>query len=86
MFSFMFDYDISSFCCMREANTVLMETKTILFGETGLDELVQWLKSTGEPQDIRNVLHHYLEILQDYQPDTVSSDEEQEGGSQEART
>jgi hypothetical protein len=40
-----------------------MEAKTITFGETALDELVQWLKSTGQPQDLEVVVKAYLEIL-----------------------
>lgn len=41
-----------------------MDVKTIIYGETALDQLVQWLRSTGEPQDIEDVVRHYLEILQ----------------------
>ena len=40
-----------------------MDTKTISFGETALDKLLQWLRSTGEPKDIDEVLERYLEIL-----------------------
>ncbi len=40
-----------------------MDAKTIIYGETAIDELVQWLRSTGEPQDIEVVVQHYLEIL-----------------------
>jgi hypothetical protein len=42
-----------------------MDAKTIIYGETALDKLVQWLKSTGEPQDLEIVVQHYLEILRD---------------------
>lgn len=35
----------------------------ITFGETALDRLLQWLRSTGEPKDIREALQQYLEIL-----------------------
>ena len=35
----------------------------ITFGETALDRLLQWLRSTGEPKDIREVVQQYLEIL-----------------------
>ena len=31
--------------------------------ETAIDRLLQWLRSTGEPKDIREVLQQYLEIL-----------------------
>ncbi len=40
-----------------------MDAKTIIYGETALDELVQWLRSTGEPQDIDTVVERYLDIL-----------------------
>jgi hypothetical protein len=40
-----------------------MDAKTIIFGETALDTLVQWLHARGEPQDIDSLLEHYLEIL-----------------------
>jgi len=40
-----------------------MEAKTITFGETAIDKLVQWLKSTGEPQDLDTVIKRYLDIL-----------------------
>jgi hypothetical protein len=41
-----------------------MEARTIIYGETALDTLVQWLRSTGEPQDLEVVVEKYLEILQ----------------------
>lgn len=40
-----------------------MDAKAIIYGETALDKLVQWLRSTGQPQDIEVVVRHYLEIL-----------------------
>jgi len=40
-----------------------MDAKMITFGETSLDRLLQWLRSTGEPKDIREVVQQYLEIL-----------------------
>lgn len=40
-----------------------MDAKSIIYGETAIDKLVQWLKSTGEPQDIEFVVEVYLEIL-----------------------
>lgn len=35
----------------------------ITFGETAIDRLLQWLRSTGEPKDIKEVVQQYLEIL-----------------------
>jgi hypothetical protein len=40
-----------------------MDAKLINFGETALDRLLQWLRSTGEPKDIKELLQQYLEIL-----------------------
>ncbi len=40
-----------------------MDAKQIIFGETSLDKLLQWLRSSGEPKDIREVLVQYLQIL-----------------------
>ncbi len=42
-----------------------MDAKNIIFGETGIDRLVQWLRSTGEPQDVEAVVARYLEILRE---------------------
>jgi hypothetical protein len=40
-----------------------MDAKLITFGETSLDRLLQWLRSSGEPKDIKELLRQYLEIL-----------------------
>jgi hypothetical protein len=40
-----------------------MDAKTVIYGETALDRLVQWLRSTGQPQDIEAVTRRYLETL-----------------------
>ncbi len=42
-----------------------MDARTIIYGETALDKLVQWLRATGEPQDIEQVVQRYLEILRE---------------------
>jgi hypothetical protein len=42
-----------------------MEARNIIYGETGLDTLVQWLRSTGEPQELDRLLERYLEILRE---------------------
>ncbi len=42
-----------------------METRTILFGETALDLLAQWLREQGVPRTLDDVLQKYLEILRD---------------------
>lgn len=40
-----------------------MDAKLITFGETAMDRLLQWLRSSGEPKDINELLQQYLEIL-----------------------
>ena len=40
-----------------------MDAKMITFGETALDKLLQWLRSSGEPKDIDELLRQYLELL-----------------------
>lgn len=42
-----------------------MDAKMIIYGETALDKLVQWLRATGEPQDLGVVVERYLEILRE---------------------
>lgn len=42
-----------------------MDSKMIVYGETALDKLTQWLRATGEPQDIEQVIRRYLEILRE---------------------
>lgn len=42
-----------------------MEARNIIYGETGLDTLVQWLRATGEPQELDRLLERYLEILRE---------------------
>jgi hypothetical protein len=43
----------------------MMDAKAIIYGETGIDKLMQWLRSTGEPQDVEVVVKRYLEILRE---------------------
>lgn len=40
-----------------------MDAKMITFGETSIDKLLQWLRSSGEPKDIDELVRQYLEIL-----------------------
>lgn len=42
-----------------------MEAKNIIYGETAIETLVQWLKSAGEPQELEVVVKKYLEILRE---------------------
>jgi len=40
-----------------------MDAKNVIFGETGLEKLVQLLRASGQPQDIAKLVERYLEIL-----------------------
>jgi hypothetical protein len=42
-----------------------MDAKNVIFGETGLDKLVQALRASGQPQDIAKLVERYLEILRE---------------------
>jgi hypothetical protein len=42
-----------------------MDAKNVIFGETGLDKLVQMLRASGQPQDISKLVERYLEILRE---------------------
>ena len=42
-----------------------MDAKNVIFGETGLDKLVQLLRASGQPQDIAKLLERYVEILRE---------------------
>jgi hypothetical protein len=41
----------------------LMDAKMITFGDTAMDKLLQWLRSSGEPKCIDELLHQYLTML-----------------------
>ena len=40
-----------------------MDAKNVVYGETGLDQLVQQLRALGKPIDISELTQHYLAIL-----------------------
>lgn len=40
-----------------------MDAKMITFGETAMEKLLQWLRSSGEPKELEDLLRQYLEIL-----------------------
>ncbi|MBA3945879.1 MAG: hypothetical protein H0X37_15085 [Herpetosiphonaceae bacterium] len=40
-----------------------MDSRTIRVGDTGLDQLIQWLKQTGQPQTLEALTERYLAIL-----------------------
>jgi len=40
-----------------------MDARNIRIGETGLDELIQWLRQTGQPQTVEALTERYIAIL-----------------------
>lgn len=42
-----------------------MDAKHIMYGETGLDKLVQLLRSSGQPQELTKLTERYLDILRE---------------------
>ena len=40
-----------------------MDVRNIRIGETGLPELIQWLRHTGQPQTLESLAERYIEIL-----------------------
>ena len=40
-----------------------MDARNIRIGETGLDELIQWLRHTGQPQTLEALTEHYIVML-----------------------
>jgi hypothetical protein len=42
-----------------------MDAKNVIYGETGIDRLVQLLRASGQPQDIARLTERYLELLRE---------------------
>ena len=40
-----------------------MDARNIRIGETSLDELIQWLRQTGQPQTLETLNEQYVTIL-----------------------
>jgi hypothetical protein len=40
-----------------------MDARNIRIGETGVDELIQWLRQAGQPQPLELITEQYLAIL-----------------------
>lgn len=40
-----------------------MDGKNIMFGETSMDQLLQELRASGQPQDLAWLLDRYLHLL-----------------------
>jgi len=42
----------------------VMEARNIRIGETGIEELMQWLRQSGQPQTLEALTERYIAILQ----------------------
>ncbi len=42
-----------------------MDARNVRIGETGLEQLIQWLRQTGKPQSLEALTQRYLEILKE---------------------
>ncbi|NJL04896.1 MAG: hypothetical protein HC911_08305 [Chloroflexaceae bacterium] len=42
-----------------------MDAKGIIYGETALDQLMQWLHASGQPQELEAVIEQYLQLLRE---------------------
>jgi hypothetical protein len=43
----------------------LMDARNVRIGETGLEQLIQWLRQTGRPQTLEALTEQYLVILKE---------------------
>ncbi|HEY0604962.1 MAG TPA: hypothetical protein VGD69_26985 [Herpetosiphonaceae bacterium] len=42
-----------------------MDARNVRIGETGLEQLIQWLRQTGKPQSLEALTERYVEILRE---------------------
>jgi len=42
-----------------------MDAKTIIYGETAVEKLVQLLRASGQPMDLATLTERYIEILRE---------------------
>jgi len=42
-----------------------MDARNVRIGETGLDQLIQWLRQTGKPQSLEALTERYVQILKE---------------------
>lgn len=40
-----------------------MDARNVRIGETGMEQLIQWLRQTGTPQSLDTLAERYLAIL-----------------------
>jgi hypothetical protein len=42
-----------------------MDARNVRIGETGLEQLIQWVRQTGRPQTLEALTEQYLSILKE---------------------
>ena len=42
-----------------------MDARNVRIGETGLEQLIQWLRQTGKPQSLDALTERYIAILRE---------------------
>ena len=42
-----------------------MDARNVRIGETGLEQLIQWLRQTGKPQSLEALTERYVAILKE---------------------
>ena len=42
-----------------------MDARNVRIGETGLEQLIQWLRHGGKPQSLESLTEQYLKILKE---------------------
>jgi hypothetical protein len=42
-----------------------VDADRIRLGETGFEELLQWLREAGQPQTLEELTYHYITVLRD---------------------
>jgi hypothetical protein len=48
-----------------EEHDYIMDARNVRIGETGLEQLIQWLRQNGKPQSLEALTEQYLKILKE---------------------
>jgi hypothetical protein len=48
---------------VQEEQKHSMDARNIRYGDTALDQLIQWLRQTNTPQTLETLTQRYLELL-----------------------
>ena len=54
---------LCGWACWRTTAAMAIDAKSIRVGETGLERLIQWLRSTNQPQTLEAITARYVAIL-----------------------